>query len=98
MWPELDPEQDAGTWRVLHLASQMLGKLRVARADWVNHGWHVALQPAANSLAMLPIASPAGRFLLSLDLCTTASTCSSTMAGTTRLLWRSQPLRSCMPS
>lgn len=68
-WPELDPARDAGTWRVLHLASQMLGKLRVRHADWVNHGWHVALQPSANGLAMLPIAAEGGRFSLSLDLC-----------------------------
>lgn len=68
-WPELDPARDAGTWRVLHLASQMLGKLRVAHADWVNHGWHVALQPSANGLAVLPIAASGGRFALSLDLC-----------------------------
>ncbi len=68
-WPELDPARDAGTWRVLHLASQMLGKLRVRHADWVNHGWHVALQPSANGLAMLPIAAEGGRFALSLDLC-----------------------------
>ena len=67
--PELDPARDAGTWRVLHLASQMLGKLRVRHADWVNHGWHVALQPSANGLAMLPIAAEGGRFSLSLDLC-----------------------------
>ncbi|GAA3998383.1 DUF5996 family protein [Sphingomonas humi] len=68
-WPELDPARDAGTWRVLHLAAQMLGKLRVRHADWVNHGWHVALQPSANGLAMPPIAAPGGRFSLSLDLC-----------------------------
>jgi hypothetical protein len=68
-WPELDPASDAGTWGVLHLASQMLGKLRVAHADWVNHGWHVALQPSANGLATAPIAAPHGRFSLSLDLC-----------------------------
>ncbi|GAA4008620.1 DUF5996 family protein [Sphingomonas swuensis] len=68
-WPELDPARDAGTWTVLHLASQMLGKIRVAHADWVNHGWHVALQPGANGLMMLPVAAAGGRFSLSLDLC-----------------------------
>lgn len=68
-WPELNPARDAGTWTVLHLASQMLGKLRVRHADWVNHGWHVALQPSANGLASLPIAAESGRFSLSLDLC-----------------------------
>ena len=68
-WPELDPARDASTWTVLHLASQMLGKLRVAHSDWINHGWHVALQPSANGLATLPIAAEEGRFSLSLDLC-----------------------------
>jgi hypothetical protein len=68
-WPELDPARDGGTWRVLHMAAQMLGKLRVRHADWVNHGWHVALQPVANGLAILPIATAGGRFSLSINLC-----------------------------
>ena len=58
-WPELDPARDAGTWTLLHLAAQMLGKLRVAHAAWVNHGWHVALQPAVNGLSMAPSRCPA---------------------------------------
>ena len=55
-WPRLDPATDAETFAVLHLASQMLGKLRVAHAPWSNHGWHVTLIPVAEGLAMPPIA------------------------------------------
>src|SRR5207245_6082014 len=44
-WPELSVEHDHETLALLHLAAQMLGKVRVAHAPWVNHGWHVALQP-----------------------------------------------------
>ena len=40
-WPELSVERDHETLAILHLASQMLGKIRVAHAPWVNHGWHV---------------------------------------------------------
>jgi len=48
----------------------MVGKLRVAHAPWVNHGWHVALQPNARGLAALPTAASGGRsFTLTLDLC-----------------------------
>ena len=55
---------------ILHLASQMLGKIRVAHAPWTNHGWHVALQPRANGLETLPTAADGGRtFTLVLDLC-----------------------------
>ena len=68
-WPKLDPAADAPTFAVLHLASQMLGELRVAHAPWVNHGWHVTLQPVAEGLATPPIASGRRRFELVLDLC-----------------------------
>jgi hypothetical protein len=69
-WPELSPERDHETLTLLHLASQMLGKIRVAHAPWMNHGWHVALQPNARGLATLPTEGSDGRtFTLTLDLC-----------------------------
>ena len=69
-WPELSPARDHETFAVLHLAAQMLGKIRVAHAPWTNHGWHVALQPRANGLETLPTAVDDGRaFTLVLDLC-----------------------------
>src|SRR6188472_1157907 len=69
-WPELTVEHDHETLAVLHLASQMLGKIRVAHAPWTNHGWHVALQPNARGLSALPTASGDDRtFTLTLDLC-----------------------------
>ena len=69
-WPELDAARDSPTFAVLHLASQMLGKIRVANASWSNHGWHAALQPRANGLETLPTAAGDGRtFTLVLDLC-----------------------------
>ena len=69
-WPELLPERDHETLAVLHVAAQMLGKLRVAHAPWMNHGWHAALQPNARGLAMLPTAASGSRtFTVALDLC-----------------------------
>ncbi len=68
-WPRLDPDRDSSTFGYLHLASQMLGKLRVAHAPWTNHGWHVTLLPVAEGLAMPPVASGRVRFELVLDLC-----------------------------
>ena len=69
-WPVLTAERDQPTFALLHLASQMLGKLRVANAVWSNHGWHVALHPDAAGLATAPTAAPDGRsFTLALDLC-----------------------------
>jgi hypothetical protein len=69
-WPELTVERDHETLALLHLAAQMLGKIRVAHAPWLNHGWHVALQPNARGLATLPTAASGERtFTLTLDLC-----------------------------
>ncbi len=68
-WPAFDVERDSSTFAVLHLASQMLGKLRVAHAPWANHGWHVTLLPVAEGLIMPPIAAGSRRFTLTLDLC-----------------------------
>ena len=69
-WPELSVERDHETLAILHLAAQMIGKIRVAHAPWMNHGWNVALQPNSRGLAALPTAASAGRtFTLTLDLC-----------------------------
>lgn len=69
-WPELSVERDHETLALLHLAAQMIGKIRVAHAPWMNHGWHVALQPNARGLGTLPTAAGDGRtFTLTLDLC-----------------------------
>jgi len=69
-WPDLNVQRDHETLAILHLAAQMLGKLRVAHAPWTNHGWHVALQPNARGLSTMPTAASGGRtFTLTLDLC-----------------------------
>ena len=69
-WPSLDVQRDHETLAILHLASQMLGKIRVAHAPWLNHGWHVALQPNARGLSTLPTNASGNRtFTLTLDLC-----------------------------
>ena len=67
-WPELDVTRDSPTFAILHLASQMLGKLRVAHSTWVNHGWHVTLHPVPEGLAIEPIADGGTSFSLVMDL------------------------------
>ena len=69
-WPSFDVTRDSPTIATLHLASQLLGKLRVAHAPWVNHGWHVTLHPVASGLITAPTATADGRsFTLSPNLC-----------------------------
>jgi len=73
-WPELDVKRNAATFATLHLASQMLGKMRVAYAPWINHGWHVTLRPTAYGLEAPPIADGSRSFTLAIDLCRHALT------------------------
>lgn len=68
-WPELDVARDQPTFATLHLVSQMLGKLRIAHAPWVNHGWHATLRPRPHGLAIEPTTAGAILFTLDLDLC-----------------------------
>ena len=68
-WPDLDVDRDQPTFATLHFVSQMLGKLRVAYAPWLNHGWHATLHPRPDGLAIDPISSGAASFTLLLDLC-----------------------------
>jgi hypothetical protein len=69
-WPALDVARDQPTFATLHLVSQMFGKLRVAHAPWLNHGWHSTLHPRPDGLAIAPIDAGGGQgFALLLDLC-----------------------------
>jgi hypothetical protein len=69
-WPELSVERDHDTLALLHLAAQMIGKIRVVHAPWMNHGWQAALQPNARGLGIMPTAASGERtFTLTLDLC-----------------------------
>ncbi|MEO6198931.1 MAG: DUF5996 family protein [Sphingomicrobium sp.] len=69
-WPSFEVERDWPTIAFLHLASQMPGKMRVAYAPWVNHGWHVTLLLVGDGLTTAPIACADGRtFTLAIDLC-----------------------------
>ena len=67
-WPELEIERDGETFAILHLASQMLGKLRVAHSTWMNHGWNVTLHPTPEGLAIEPILTGDTSFSLALVL------------------------------
>jgi hypothetical protein len=49
-WPALPFEQWADTCATLHLWTQVIGKIRLACAPWVNHWWHVPLYVTATGL------------------------------------------------
>jgi hypothetical protein len=50
-WPELSYATWQDTCTGLHLRSQIIGKLRLAKTPWVNHSWHVALYVTPRGLS-----------------------------------------------
>jgi hypothetical protein len=66
-WPELPTAAWRETYATLHLWTQIIGKVRLARAPWLNHSWQVALYVTARGLSTSPIPDGTRSFQLDLD-------------------------------
>jgi Family of unknown function (DUF5996) len=55
------------TCETLHLWTQIVGKIRLARAPWLNHSWHVALYVTARGLTTSPIPDGIRTFQIDFD-------------------------------
>jgi hypothetical protein len=66
-WPELPTAAWRATYETLHLWTQIIGKIRLARSPWLNHSWHVALYVTARGLTTSPIPDGARSFQIDLD-------------------------------
>jgi len=66
-WPELPLQAWRATYETLHLWTQIVGKIRLTRAPWLNHSWHVALYATARGLTTSPIPDGTRTFQIDLD-------------------------------
>ena len=66
-WPELPTSAWRETFATLHLWTQIVGKIRVARAPWLNHSWHVALYVTTSGLTTSPIPDGTRTFQIDFD-------------------------------
>ena len=67
LWPPLPWEGWRETAHTLHRWTQIVGKVRTARAPWVNHSWHVALHLTSRGLTTGPIPGEEGTFEILFD-------------------------------
>ncbi|WP_116811163.1 DUF5996 family protein [Steroidobacter cummioxidans] len=67
-WPELPYAEWQDTCTTLHLWTQIVGKIRLARAPWLNHGWQVTFFVTTRGLTTSPIPDGNRTFELSFDL------------------------------
>src|ERR1700716_3009841 len=66
-WPELPTAAWRETRETLHLWTQIVGKVRLSRAPWLNHSWHVALYVTARGLTTSPIPDGTRSFQIDFD-------------------------------
>jgi hypothetical protein len=66
-WPELPLAAWRDTCATLHLWSQIVGKIRMARTPWLNHSWHVALYVTPTGLTTSPIPDSTRTFQIDFD-------------------------------
>jgi len=67
-WPELPYAALRPTADTLQLWMQVVGKVRLARTPWVNHGWHAALHLSARGFTTSLIPDPRTSLELEFDL------------------------------
>jgi hypothetical protein len=66
-WPELPTTAWRETYETLHLWTQIVGKIRLAREPWLNHSWHVVLYVTPRGLTTSPIPDGTRTFQIDFD-------------------------------
>ena len=66
-WPELPTAEWRDSYATLHLWTQIIGKIRLTRAPWLNHSWHVTLYVTPRGLTTSPIPDGARTFQIDFD-------------------------------
>ena len=67
-WPALPWPAWQETHAALHLWSQVVGKVRLSHAPWLNHSWHATLYVVPHGLTTGPVPDPAGALEIAFDL------------------------------
>jgi hypothetical protein len=84
-WPELPSAWLRPTLETLHLWTQVVGKVRLARTPWLNHGWHVTLYVSARGLTTGLIPHEAASFEMEFDFFAAALVIRATDGGERRV-------------
>jgi hypothetical protein len=67
VWPSLPLESWSETYATLHMWTQIVGKVRLAKTTWLNHSWHVSLYLTARGLTTSPIPDGTRTFQIDFD-------------------------------
>ena len=67
VWPALPLAAWRDTYDTLHMWTQVVGKIRLELAPWINHSWGVALYVTTRGLTTSPIPYDAETFAVDFD-------------------------------
>jgi hypothetical protein len=67
VWPALPYAEWKDTYATLHMWSQIVGKIALAKAPPINHGWAIALYVTARGLTTRPLPHAHRSFTMELD-------------------------------
>src|ERR1700728_489642 len=93
-WPELPTAAWRETYTTLHLWTQIVGKIRLARSPWLNHSWHVTLYVTARGMTTSPIPDGVRTFQIDFDFIDHALRISSSDGATRQLALAGQSVAS----
>src|SRR3981189_2020982 len=91
-WPELPHAAWRDSCETLHLWTQIVGKIRLARTPWLNHSWHVTLYVTATGLTTSPIPDGARSFQIDFDFIDQTLRISTSDGGQRQLPLTAQPV------
>src|SRR3954464_547706 len=91
-WPELSYAGLRDTCETLHLWTQIVGKIRLARTPWLNHSWHVTLYVTARGLTTSAIPDGARSFQIDFDFVEHVLRIASSEGGQRQLPLVAQPV------
>lgn len=66
-WPKLSYEKGKDTYATLHMWTQVVGKIKLAVAPWINHSWHITLHLTPTGLSTLDMPYKGRNFQIDFD-------------------------------
>ena len=66
-WPVLSYEKGKDTYNTLHMWTQIVGKINLAVAPWINHSWHITQHITPTGLSTLEMPYKNKNFQIDFD-------------------------------
>src|SRR5690554_7526968 len=66
-WPALSYKKGKDTYATLHIWTQIVGKIKLAVAPWINHSWHITQHLTPTGLSTLDMPYKNKNFQIDFD-------------------------------